>query len=157
MPVAVPIGAHDAAGEVELDVVDAVFDLLADGLNETVWPVAFAGLAGGEEVAACGGEEVAACEYAGARHVARVEDAPPCDVHEVGRAAAPDTGDSRLGEGHGQRAAEIGGFLGGGRPGRHWVFGMDVHVPEAGKQEGTLQVEHHGGAVGVVRNLSLFP
>ena len=30
VPVAVPVGAHDAAGEVELDVVDAVLDLLAD-------------------------------------------------------------------------------------------------------------------------------
>src|SRR5215472_11568994 len=38
MGVEVPSRAHDAAREVELDMVDAVFDLLADGFHPTMGP-----------------------------------------------------------------------------------------------------------------------
>ena len=40
LPVPVPGGPHDAAGEVELDVVDAGLDALADGAHEVVTSVA---------------------------------------------------------------------------------------------------------------------
>ena len=142
MPVAVPIGAHDAAGEVELDVVDAVLDLLADGLDESVGAVALAGLPGGEEVAAGGGQEMSAGEHARAGNIAGVEDALPCHVHEVGRAAATHAGDSRFGQSQGEGAAEVGGFLRRSGAGRHRILGMDVDVPEARQKVGTVQINH---------------
>ena len=67
MPVAIPVRPHDAAGEVEFDVVNAVLDLLADGLDEAVGPIALAGLAGGEEVSARGGQKIAGGEHPGGR------------------------------------------------------------------------------------------
>ena len=39
MPVQVPRGTHDAARQVQLDVIDTVLDLLADRLDEAVRPV----------------------------------------------------------------------------------------------------------------------
>ena len=40
----VPERPHNAAGKVQLDVVDFVLDLLSNGLNEAVRTVALAGL-----------------------------------------------------------------------------------------------------------------
>ena len=65
--VAVPRRPHDAAREVELDVVDAVLDLLADRLDEAVGAVALERVTRGQEVAAGGREEMAAGEQARAR------------------------------------------------------------------------------------------
>ena len=79
----IPVRPHDAAGQVELDVVHAVLDLLADGLDEAVGAVALAGLAGGEKVPAGGRQEVARGEHPGANHVAGVEGPLPGNVHEV--------------------------------------------------------------------------
>ena len=58
----IPRGAHDAPGEVELDVIHAVLDLLPDGTHEAVGPIALTRVAGGEEVAARGGQEIPAGE-----------------------------------------------------------------------------------------------
>src|SRR4030095_2086676 len=52
LPVPIPRRAHDASGEIALDVMDALLDLLPDGAHEAVRPVAFPRVAGGEEVAA---------------------------------------------------------------------------------------------------------
>src|SRR5262249_58555725 len=73
LPVAIPRRAHDPAREVELDVVDAILDLLADRVDEAVRAVAFAGMPRREEVAARAGEEVAGREHAWAHVPTRVE------------------------------------------------------------------------------------
>ena len=65
VPVQIPRGAHDAAGQVQLDVVDPVLDLLADRLDEAVRAVAFKRVARRQEVAARGREEVPRCKEPG--------------------------------------------------------------------------------------------
>ena len=60
MPVSVPRGAHDAAGEIQLDVIDAVFDLFADCFDEAVRTIALQGVPRGQKVTAGGGEKMAA-------------------------------------------------------------------------------------------------
>src|SRR6516165_12063323 len=62
MGVEVPRRPHDAAREVELDVVDAILDLLADGLHPAVGAVDLQCMARGKEVSAGGGEEITAGE-----------------------------------------------------------------------------------------------
>jgi hypothetical protein len=62
VPVPVPCRPHDAARQIELDVIDTVLDLLADRAHEAVGTVAFERMAGGEEVAAGRREEVPAGE-----------------------------------------------------------------------------------------------
>ena len=71
VPVAVPRRAHDAAGEVQLDVIDAVLDLLADRFHEAVRAVALERVARGEEVAAGRGEEMTARVERADRRTAR--------------------------------------------------------------------------------------
>src|SRR5437879_10589965 len=60
--VEVPRRAHDAAREVELDVVDAVLDLLADGFDPPVGAVDLQRMTRGQEMSARGGEEMTAGE-----------------------------------------------------------------------------------------------
>ena len=72
MRVQVPRRPHDAAREIELDVVDAVLDLLADRLDEAVGAVALERMPGGQEVAAGRGQEMAAGKQARADVLARV-------------------------------------------------------------------------------------
>ena len=87
--VPVPMGTHNAAGQVQLDVVYAVFDLLADGFHEPVGAVALPCVAGGQEMAAGGGEEIAAGEDSGPLRPSRLlEGAFPGHVHEVPGAGA---------------------------------------------------------------------
>src|SRR5712691_2400079 len=64
--VEVPGRPHDAARQVELDVVDAVLDLLADGFDPPVGAVDLQRMTGGQEVSARGREEMTAGEQAGA-------------------------------------------------------------------------------------------
>ena len=86
VPVAVPGRPDDAAGQVELDVVHAALDLLADGGDERLRPVARLREAGGEGVAGGRREEPAAREDARTDETAGVERALEGDVDEVRRA-----------------------------------------------------------------------
>ena len=139
--VSIPRGPHDAAGQVQLDVIDPVLDLLADGADEAVGAVAFARVAGGEEVPAGRGEEVAGREHPRARVLTRLEGPLPRDVHEVRRARAPHADHPALGERLHQAMAEDGGLLGDGGAGRRQVVGVDVDVPQAGQEIGALEID----------------
>ena len=94
VPVAVPRRAHDAAREVELDVVDAVLDLLADRFHEAVRPVALECVTRGEEVAAGRREEMAARVKARPDKLPGIERALPGNVHEAVRAGAAQSDDA---------------------------------------------------------------
>ena len=88
VPVAVPGGTHDAAGEVHLDVIDPVLDLLADGFHEAVGAVAFERMARSEEVPAGRRQEMAARVEARPDVLPGIERALPGNVHEAVRAGA---------------------------------------------------------------------
>src|SRR5260370_15233678 len=92
MGVKIPGRPHDAAREVELDVVDAVLDLLPDGFHPTIGAVDLQRMTRGQEVSAGGGEEITAGEQPWADMLSRVEGPLPSDVHEgmSAGAARPD-------------------------------------------------------------------
>ena len=140
--VLVPEGAHHPAGQVQLDVIHAVLDLLPHRVDEAVWTVALAGVAGREEVAAGGGEEDAAGEHAGSLQPARRERVPPGHVHEVARAAAPDADHTGLGHAAHQVLAEAGRLLCHRDVRIADVVRMNVDVPQPGQQVRPLQVDH---------------
>ena len=142
--VAVPRRAHDAAGQVQLDVVDAVLDLLADRPHEAVGPVALPRVAGGEEVPAGRGQEVSGREHPGAHVLARVEGPLPRHVHEVGRARAAHADHAALGQGLHEAMAEDRGLLGDGGAGGRQVVGMDVDVPQPGQEIGAAEIDDLG-------------
>ncbi len=85
---AVPEGAHDSARQIQLDVVNAVLDLLSHGVNETVRVVALAGVAGGQEVPAGSSKKIPASKNARPFQFAGGEDIPPGHVHKMARSAA---------------------------------------------------------------------
>src|SRR5258705_5115782 len=95
MPVPIPCGTHDAAREVQLDVIDSVLDLLADRFDKAIRAVALQRVTGGEEVASGCSEKVTARVDARADKLARVESALPRHVHVMvcaGTAEADDAG-----------------------------------------------------------------
>src|SRR5581483_10615704 len=83
MGVEVPGRPHDAARQVELDVVDAVLDLLADGLDPAIGTVDLQRMPRGQEMAPRRGEEMAAGEEPGAEMLSGIEGPLPRDVHEM--------------------------------------------------------------------------
>src|SRR6201984_2734758 len=62
MGVEVPCRPHDAARKVELDMVDAVLDLRADGFHPTIGSVNLQRMTRGQEMSARSGEEITAGE-----------------------------------------------------------------------------------------------
>src|SRR2546429_156535 len=62
MGMKVPGRTHDTAREIKLDVVDAIFDLLADGFDPPVGAIDLQRMTRGQEVPARGGEEITAGE-----------------------------------------------------------------------------------------------
>src|ERR1700679_2647733 len=97
MGVEVPCRPPDAAREVELDVIDAVFDLLANGFHPTIGAVNLQGVPRGQEVSARGGEEMTAGEEPRADILSGVEGALPSDVHEVVGTGAAHSGNAGFG------------------------------------------------------------
>ena len=142
----VPGGPQDAARQVQLDVVDAILDLLADGLDEAVRSVAFERMSGGQEVAAGRREEVAGGEQARPDILARVEGSLPGDIHVVVRAGAAQSGNAELGQRRHQSMAEQRHLVGERHFRRQVVVGMDVDVPQSGHQVGAPEVDR-GGAI----------
>ena len=128
----IPVGPHDSARQVELDLVDAVLHLVANRPDEAVRPIAFQGVARGEEVPAGRREEMTAGVDARTDVLARVERALPGDVHEAVRAGATNPGDPRLGQRLHQAMPEQGHLLGQRQLARGVEIGMDVDVPQAG-------------------------
>src|SRR6516165_8750290 len=98
MGVAVPRRPHDASREVELDVVDAILDLLADGCHPTVGAVNLQCMARGQEVSTGGGEKIAAGEQPRADMLSGVEGPLPCHVHKVMRPGAAQPNNAGFGE-----------------------------------------------------------
>src|SRR5580704_7013620 len=98
MGVEVPCRPHDAAREVELDVIDAVFDLLANGFHPTVGTVDLQRMPRGQEMSARGGEEMAAGEQPRADVLSGVEGSLPSDVHEVVGTGAAHSGNPGFGK-----------------------------------------------------------
>ena len=146
MPVQVPCRAHDAARQVELDVIDAVLDLLADRLDPAVGPVDLQRVTRGEEVPAGGREEMARCEETRAEVLARLERALPRHIHVVVRAGAAEADDARLEQAGLQAMPEQRHLVGQRHLGQREVVGMDVHVPQARQQVRTLEVDRLGVA-----------
>src|SRR5271155_3194183 len=97
MGVEVPCRPHDAAREVELDVIDAVLDLLANGLHPTIRTVDLQGVPRGQEMSARGGEEMTAGEQPRPDMLSRVEGPLPSDVHEVVGTGAAHSGNAVFG------------------------------------------------------------
>src|ERR671924_2188520 len=79
----VPRRPHDAAAEIKLDVVDAVLNLLANGLDEAVWAIARLGEFGGEGVPGRCGEEIAAGKDAWTDRLPHAKGMLHPDVDEV--------------------------------------------------------------------------
>src|SRR5215472_12243807 len=98
MGVEVPGRPHDAAREVELDVVDAVLDLLADGFHPTIGAVDLQSVTRGQEVSGRGGEEITAGEQPGADMLSGVEGPLPGNVHEVMGAGAAHSNNAGFGK-----------------------------------------------------------
>src|SRR5436305_3287601 len=97
----VPRRPHDAAGQVKLDVVDPVLDLLADGSDPAIGAVDLERMTRGQEVAARRGEEMTAREQPRADMLPRVEGPLPGDVHKgmsAGAAHPDDAGFSKRGD-----------------------------------------------------------
>src|SRR5215469_14511165 len=80
--VEIPGRPHDAAREIELDVVDPILDLLADGFDPTVGAVDLPGMTRGQKVPARGGQEITAGKQPWADMLAGVEGSLPGDVYE---------------------------------------------------------------------------
>src|ERR1700730_4427046 len=97
MGVEVPCRPHDAAREVEFDVIDAVFDLLANGFHPTIGTVDLQCVPRGQEMSARGGEEMTAGERPGADMLSGGEGALPSDVHEVVGTGAAHSGNAGFG------------------------------------------------------------
>jgi hypothetical protein len=157
VPVPVPGGPHDAAGQVELDVVDAGLDALADGAHEVVAAVAAAGELGAQGVAAGGREEPAAGADARPRQPAVVEGAPERHVDVVGDAGGPDAGDAGLQQPLGRVGRVLERLLGDRGVGDARRFQMNMDVPEARQEPGAGKVDHPrpagGGRAGAVEDL----
>ena len=142
MPVPIPVRPHNAARQVQLDVIYPVLNLLPDGLHEPVGPVALPRLPGGQEMPPGGGQKVARCEHARAGDAAGVKNPLPGYIHKVGRAAAAHAGNPRLGERQRQLPPEVGRFLRCCRPRRHRIIRVNMHIPQTGQQIGAPQIQH---------------
>src|SRR5215472_7976250 len=142
MGVEVPSRAHDAAREVKLDMVDAVFDLLADGFHPAIGAVDLQRMPRGQEVSARGGEEITAGEQPRADMLSGTEGPLPCDVHEVMGAGAAQSDNAGFGKRGGKPVAEQGNLIGERHLVERQVIGMDVHVPEARHQIPAVEIDH---------------
>src|SRR5215469_18098091 len=111
MGVEVPSRPHDAARKVELDMVDAVFDLLADGFHPTIGTVNLQRVTRGQEMSAGGGEKITAGEQPRADMLSGVEGPLPCDVHEVMGAGAAQSDNAGFGERGRESVAEQGHLI----------------------------------------------
>src|SRR3712207_6478040 len=83
MGVEVPCRPHDAAREVELDVIDAVLDLLADGFHPTIGAVNLQRMARGQKMSARGSKKMTAGEQPGTDMLPGIEGPLPGDIHKV--------------------------------------------------------------------------
>src|SRR5215472_3374171 len=142
MGVEVPSRAHDAAREVKLDMVDAVFDLLADGFHPAIGAVDLQRMTRGQEMSARSGEEITAGEQPRADMLSGVEGPLPCDVHEVMGAGAAQSDNAGFGKRGGKPVAEQGNLIGERHLVERQVIGMDVHVPEARHQIPAVEIDH---------------
>ena len=94
MPVAIPCRAHDAPGQIQLDVIDSALDLLADRLDEAVRSVTFECVARGQKMATGGRQKMAARIEPRSDELPRIECPLPRNVHETVRACAAKTHDA---------------------------------------------------------------
>src|SRR5215468_3565677 len=94
----IPGRPHDAAREVELDMVDAVLDLLADGFDPTIGAVNLQCMTRSQEMSPRRGEEITAGEQPRAEMLSGVEGPLPCDVHEVMGAGAAQSDNAGFGK-----------------------------------------------------------
>src|SRR4249920_4198427 len=94
----IPGRPHDAAGEVERDVVDAVLDLLADGFDPSVGAIDLQRMTRGQEVSARGGEEMTVGEQPRADMLSGVEGPLPGDVHKGMSAGAAHSDNAGFGK-----------------------------------------------------------
>src|SRR5436190_2257015 len=106
MGMKVPGRPHNAARKVELDVVDAVLDLLADRFHPTIGAVDLQRMTRGQEVSARGGEEITAGEQPGAVMLSGVEGPLPCDIHEGMSAGAAHSDNAGIGKRGGKPMAK---------------------------------------------------
>src|SRR5438128_8303653 len=145
MPVAVPGRTHDAAREVQLDVIDAILDLLPDRADKAVRAVALERMSRRQEMTARGRQEVAGGEHTRTHVLTRLECALPGHVHEVRGAGTPHRHDPRLRECLHQAMAEGDGLIDGADASE--IVGMNVDVPESGQEVHAVEIDH-------VRNLA---
>src|SRR5947199_9508700 len=95
MPVAVPGRTHDAAREVQLDVIDAILDLLPDRADKAVRAVALERMSRRQEMTARGRQEVAGGEHTRTHVLTRLECVLPGQVHVVHGDGLPHRPDTR--------------------------------------------------------------
>ena len=148
VPVPVPVGAHDAAGEVEFNVIYVVVYLLSDGEHEVFRTVTLLREGPAGSVAAGGGEEIAGCEDARAKVLSRGEGVPPGDVYPVFDSTATDAGDSAFGEALHSVIAIFDDAVGDGLGWGIREHEVHVYVPEAREKPATAGIDD-SGAVGV--------
>jgi hypothetical protein len=139
--VEVPGGPQDAARQVQLDVVDAVLDLLADRFDEAVGSVDLERMSGREEVAGGRREEVSGSEQARPDILAGVEGALPGDIHVVVRAGTAQPREAGVGERRHHAMAEQRDLVGERHFVRKVIVRMDVDVPQSGHEEGAPKVD----------------
>jgi hypothetical protein len=140
--VEIPRRSHDAAREVELDVVDTVLDLLSDGLHPTVGAVDLQRMTRGQEMSARGGEKMTAGEQPGPDMLTGVEGPLPGDVHEGMGAGAAHSDNAGFGKCGRESVPEQGHLIGERHRVDRQVIGMDVHVPQAGHQVPAFEIDH---------------
>ena len=58
---AVPEWPHDTTAQIQLDVIDTVFDLFADRFDESMRSITLSGMSSGDKVASSSSEKIAAC------------------------------------------------------------------------------------------------
>ena len=139
--VEVPGRPHDAAREIELDVVDPILDLLADGFHPAIGAIDLQRMTGSQEVPARSGEEITAGEQSRADMLPGVEGPLPCDIHEMMSAGAAQSDNAQFGKRGLKAVAEERHLIGKRHLIEREVIGMNVHVPQAGHQVSAFEID----------------
>src|SRR5690606_26157512 len=137
----IPRGTKNSACEIELDVVNPIFNTVSNGFDETVRAVAFKGMARSEEMTTACGKEIPAGEQTWPNELAGFEATAPRDIHVVMGACTAESHDARFQQGCLEAVAEQSDLLGQRHVGQRVVVGVNMNVPQSRKKVGALQID----------------
>ena len=136
-----PRGPQDATSEIELDVVDAVLNLFANGFDKANGAVAGFGEFGGEGVPSSGGEKIAAGKNPRTDRLSRIKSTLHPNIDEVRYACRADAYHTSLQQPLPGVEPILHNLFGQGERGKARPFEMHVHIPETRQHIGALQVD----------------